>query len=331
MIKKSTTGLVERPEAILSELRFSKEKKQDRLLLVEGSTDVKVIKKYLIEKRPEVSIRVLESKEYTESDSDDLENTSAVSGKNNALNLFNKLNAQGRNVKCLLDRDWDLLTKRLQTDENIFFYDYYELENYLLEENILRKYLNVIIDSELTIEELYDLVFFELNSIQNTAKCLLKVHFLKELDVIHDFLSSDIKESVFEISKTKLAPILSRPDIPGENYLEKISYCTSDALNRLSCSHSDLDNWLDESIGFQFPIFSSPTDAFKYCIKGKDIPSIMYSVAQKIVKDNNEQIKFISALNNHAKHFLYVDWIQNDSVKFSKLISDIIDSFENAS
>lgn len=45
---------------------------------------------------------------------------------------------KGRKVICLLDRDYDFYLGEKIPDEQVRYYNYFELENYLFEEKIMK-------------------------------------------------------------------------------------------------------------------------------------------------------------------------------------------------
>lgn len=103
------------------------EPKTTRYLIVEGKTDVDAIKRYFyindIERNFEIRTGSVEEK----------------NGKKIAIEYFkaNKDNPEMK-VMCLLDRDYDFILKKEEQETNILYYDYFELESYLFDEDIIK-------------------------------------------------------------------------------------------------------------------------------------------------------------------------------------------------
>ncbi|MBZ2154956.1 hypothetical protein K1J10_09990, partial [Streptococcus australis] len=105
--------------------------KPEKVLIVEGITDKEVLDNYLYLKRIKVDFSI-RSANMIEGNS--------YSGKDWALQYYDR-NKSNQEIKVLLDRDYDYICSSQREDEGIFYYDYYELENYFFEDKILKSIL----------------------------------------------------------------------------------------------------------------------------------------------------------------------------------------------
>lgn len=102
--------------------------KPEKILIVEGDTDVIVLENYLDLKKIPVNFLI-----RTASMVDD----ERRSGKDTALEYYDK-NKDKQEIILLLDRDYDFICATERKDERIIYYDYYSLENYFFEEVVLK-------------------------------------------------------------------------------------------------------------------------------------------------------------------------------------------------
>ena len=102
--------------------------KPDKILIVEGDTDVRVLENYLDLKEIPINFLI-----RAVSMVDDDEH----SGKDAALEYYDK-NKDKQEIILLLDRDYDFICSTERKDERIIYYDYYSLENYFFEEVVLK-------------------------------------------------------------------------------------------------------------------------------------------------------------------------------------------------
>ena len=102
--------------------------KPERILIVEGDTDVIVLENYLDLKKTPINFLI-----RTASMVDDDER----SGKDTALEYYDK-NKDKQEIILLLDRDYDFICSTERNDDRIIYYDYYSLENYFFEEIVLK-------------------------------------------------------------------------------------------------------------------------------------------------------------------------------------------------
>lgn len=330
MIKKAPLGFIEKADAVITESKFSPRKKSDKLLIVEGKTDVTVLKKYLIEKKKSEAIRVIEAKEHEEKKDEDLDISSKVSGKRNALNLYRRLIEDGRDVRCLLDRDLDVIIGRHSLESDIFFYDFYELENYIIEDSIFEKYINLIIESKYEPDQVYSLINAGLMEFQVASEPYLTVELLKEYDSMRNVLSLDLKASLVKICSCKMHQVIHRSDIPGDNFLDKILQYTEHHLKECESNLEQLNSLTTKLLGLELPVFSSSFEIYKYFIKGKDIPNIVGIIARNLEKEHKDNLKYLKNVNDVINRFLILDWIINNSPKFDSLIERIIASYKIA-
>ena len=330
MIKKAPLGFIEKADAVITESKFSPRKKSDKLLIVEGKTDVTVLKKYLIEKKKSEAIRVIEAKEHEEMKDVDSENSSKVSGKRNALNLYRKLIEDGRDVRCLLDRDLDIIIGRYSLESDIFFYDFYELENYIIEDSIFEKYINLIIESKYESDRVFSLINDGLMEFQVASKPYLTVELLKEYDSIKNVLSLDLRARLVEICSCKMHQVIYRSDIPGKTFSDKIFNYTEQHLKECESNLEKLSYLTTELLEAELPIYSESLDIYKYFIKGKDIPTIVGLIARNLEKEHSKNFKYLQNVNDVINRFLIIDWIINSSTKFESLIERIIASYRIA-
>lgn len=102
--------------------------KPDKILIVEGETDVTVLENYLDLKKISINFSI-----RTASMVDD----NCRSGKDVALEYYDKYKNK-QEIILLLDRDYDFICSTERKDGRIIYYDYYSLENYFFEEVVLK-------------------------------------------------------------------------------------------------------------------------------------------------------------------------------------------------
>lgn len=105
--------------------------KPPKILIVEGHSDKECIERFYYNQNRKLKFEIRTASSLDES---------RIDGKKNALAYYhdNKLDQE---IRVLLDRDYDFILDLNENEENIYYYDYYELENYLFDEEVLEEYI----------------------------------------------------------------------------------------------------------------------------------------------------------------------------------------------
>lgn len=101
------------------------------ILLVEGKDDINVIQKIYIFANKEMpfDLRIPTS---------DSENDIHGDGKKHVFEYFD---LSTDNIICLIDRDYDFILESNKEDTRIFYYHFFELENYIFSDDVFKKFI----------------------------------------------------------------------------------------------------------------------------------------------------------------------------------------------
>lgn len=328
MIIKRGSALKEDAKAVITETRFTKRNlNNDKLLLVEGPDDIDVIRNYYLYRGREVSrvFRVIKANE------EDIEGSSKTAGKQNALNMFERLKQEQRNVICLLDRDYDFYLKEKVADSRVKYYHYYELENYLFDDSVLRIILkNVCNYPDI---EYYQKIVLLLHEIEQACKPYVLLCFLREVNYRKNILTEDQLTMVLKIINVKLTSMMEMKNLGVENPLDRITSYIETELAKVSLSTVLIQKMIDEN-DYESSVLmneKNPLSLFRYALKGKTLSNFLSHFFNYILNNNPFLNEFKSKGNlSSIPSRLKIEWIPNSSKNFEELLNTIERDFETA-
>jgi hypothetical protein len=319
---KRGSALKESAKAVITETRFTKKDlSMDKLLLLEGPNDIEVIRNFYLFNDREVTkvFRLINANE---------ENTEEVAGKRNAINYFNKLRQENRNVICLLDRDYDFYLNDTISNPRIKYYDYFELENYLFEDSLFRIVLKNVCDY-------HDINYYEemkllLHGFEESCKPYILLCFLREVNYRKKILTEEQLNKVLYIISKQPFNIMEMKHLNIDNILDKIPGYVDTELKKVGLNLELVQNMIDEN-GFDscsIMDITEPLYLFRFTIKGKTIcNSLPYFF--KYILEQNPHLNEIKSKGNLTSILarLKIEWIPSLSPNFKKLITMIEHEF----
>ncbi|QNK57323.1 DUF4435 domain-containing protein [Paenibacillus sp. PAMC21692] len=319
------SALKESAKAVVTETIFTKSFfGKDKLLLLEGPDDVEVINSYYLYKGKEVkkTFRLLKAND------EEIDGSSKVAGKRNAIKLFERLEQEKRNVICLLDRDYDFFLREKHSNPRVMYYDYYELENYLFEDTLLRIIIkNACNYSQL---EVYEEILHCLHKIEEYCKPFIQLCILREINYRSPVLSEVQLEKVLKILREKPSSMMRMQHLGIENALERISGYIDQQLSQVGLDTTSVEKII---VGYDNELSSilsstEPLYLFKYAIKGKIISNSLSEFIKYILEENPhlKKEKPKGDLSNITGR-LKVEWIPGISQEFSYLLQKIEQEF----
>ncbi|WP_214798372.1 DUF4435 domain-containing protein [Exiguobacterium sp. s50] len=321
IFKKVEHGIIEDVDAILNETLFDAKRREDNFLVVEGKDDITVLENYFSLHNSNLYIRVISANSEVDDEND-------VAGKRNALTKYSQLKEENRKAICLLDRDWDFLIDNREEDQHVYYYDFFELENYLFEDSVFKKYLTHVFEvyEDFEIGE----VFREVLEYEKAAISLYKAKLIKE----HHTKTNSLTDVEWELFKS--LGKLNHDAIMNRNYgnlknlhpFDKINAFITDKLNEIDWDYEKLDLKLCEhNIYLDYFDSQEALYAFKYFVKGKDGPRNMGYILSKL-SQKNSKCRFISSSNQASLRTLFLEWIPHYSLNFRQLVVSILNAFE---
>ena len=276
------------------------------LLIVEGKDDIDVINNYYYVMKKPVPWKVLSGKSMG----------AEVAGKKNALFYYKRFkNKFSAEVYCLIDRDYDWIIGVQETDEGIYYYDFYELENYLFEEDILRllfmKYFNCN-----TIER-YEELYGKFTDVQPMFEFLFRARLFRELhylDKVEQKLNSEEIIKYADICNPKLESILSgkHPKVSGQQYIDRITYYLKSEIEALNGT-------LNTSIVETTEPYIKPQKEIEFLQKnlsGKYLSKTIVFILENCFKENKTNRD-----SNSILYTLFNQWIPFNSKKYNELFA----------
>ena len=279
--------------------------KPEKVLIVEGITDKEVLDNYLYLKRIKVNFSI-RSANMIEGNS--------YSGKDWALQYYDR-NKSNQEIKVLLDRDYDYICSSQREDEGIFYYDYYELENYFFEDKILK---SILISNGISIDEIEKIMSFlndkdtiSLHSLLECSKLRIFRKLHKDKATTFQLNDSEIKQFADFIKNIDIRSCFPGrdPNLIGENFTDRLDCYLNNNLNSIN---STLYNQIQDFFNSNATDISYPKtliEYFRYFFKGKD--SIKF-ISDFLLNENLIQ----SNLNNvSSKNVLRIYIFQSDLYK----------------
>ena len=315
---KKGSHLLEHADAVYMEDKFSKELMEDFLLLLEGSDDILVIKKIYELKSEPMKFRLLKAND------ENIEEKTIAAGKKNALNVYDDLKSKGRNIACLLDRDYDFHLNEQRNDKYIKYYDYYELENYIFEEKILRLLIGNIYSYSNDDEFFGFLNYFK--KIEEACKPYMLLCYFREVNFRENILEEDKMNKLLKIIDKKPTSMMQMQNIEEEDKLNKIKSYIDENLKCIDLSIEKIQNLIVEC-GYDYNRIMNDNDVmfgFKFNVKGKMILNCLDVFANYIFEicpelRNKKSKGDLSNLGTRLK----LEWIPTSCNSLSRLLVDI--------
>lgn len=269
--------------------------KPERILIVEGNTDVIVLENYLdLKKIPKnFSIRAVNMVDDDER-----------SGKDAALEYYDK-NKDKQEIILLLDRDYDFICSTERNDERIIYYDYYSLENYFFEEVVLKYSL---ISNGVSKSQRDKILDFMNSDKQEILNPLIECSKLRIFRKYHKD-----KKTPFQLNDTKIiefANFIQRidikgcihgqnPNLTGSNFKDRVLTHINQSLNNIEPElYQQIQNFLT-TIPIPYP--STLMEYFKTFFNGKDslkfIDELLYR--ENLISSRNSRITSRDTLDSY--------------------------------
>lgn len=325
MLIKKGSSLEESGKAIITETKFHSGFSNAKLLLLEGPDDIEVINNYyLYTPNPgEKDFRLVKAND------EDLEDKTSRAGKKNALQMFEKLKDRGRNVICLLDRDYDFHLNEQSNDPDVLYYDYYELENYILEDSLLKVAIKNLCDYPS--HEVYEEIIVKLHEIEVSCESYMLLAILREINYRKDILTTEQLDKVLSILNVKISSIMLMNNLDSQNRVHRIDEYIEKQLTEVGLSIKRVREIIFEYEEFEFEKYfksGSPLDLFKYSIKGKTF-SNSFSELIKLILENHSDLQQYKSKGNlsNLNTRLKIEWIPSLSKDFAKLMLRIESKF----
>lgn len=309
-------SIIESIEAILAEgPNFNIDDGIDNILIVEGKDDIEVIEKhYFLKKNKDMPFRICVGEDFGEH----------VSGKKNAIKSLEKHINEYPKIICLLDRDLDFQLGLNEDNERILYYDYYELENYLFEDSILKVFLGRFY--KFTDNESYLNILDSFYRISKYYTPIAKMMLAREIcnrDAIFDDKSKFDK--IAKLSKKDLGPILSHKSqvYEGLDFLDKIYHYINQELSEVDLDLSYLEGLFEDNEAAATLISTEDFSGniFKYAIGAKQVIKSIQILMQEFI--DSQYIKEGGQIS--LERSLKKEWIPIQSEKFA----DLMDYIEN--
>lgn len=302
-------GTEEILEAVLAEGASFGFQTDEKILIVEGSDDIQVIKKYYFYQDKPLPFRVVKPEEVNE----------RISGKKTALKFYDEYNEVMPNIHCLLDRDFDFVLGLNREDSRIFYYDYYELESYLFEDKLLKILISRFYDTD---EVSYRKVLSKFNEIAKLFEhfshlCLSReIYFHEGNETVGRAIASAAKSNLFSVLED------SSQEYKGLNHIDKVKKYLNKELSIVNMELKDIHDLLEDeaiastSLTTQERVF----DFFRNFISSKYVIKSLIYLLKNYVQDppfNN------AGATNSLERDLKNEWIPTHSLLFRELMTQI--------
>lgn len=260
--------------------------KPNKILIVEGDSDKQALDSFIYLNKMEVNFSIRTAQAI------DDENRP---GKKIAIDYYEK-NKINQSIRLLIDRDYDFICSFNHEDENIFYYDFYELENYLFDEESLKRVLlanNLSLDK---IKEIQEFLFSNKSEILLPLIECSKLRIFRELHKVEKTsfqLSQDIiKNYALFVSKLDIKGCLlgRNPELVGNTFEERLNNYLKYQLDNIDSDlyitiNKELDN-----LDIKYP--DTILDFLRYFYKGKDV-----------IKFVPELLKYYGSTENYLSDF----------------------------
>lgn len=331
---KNSNGFIEQfedlkmIEYITQRNDFKKELNKTKYLIVEGKDDADIINSYLEHKgfytRKSYPFQIITPSQYKLETNDMNIQVIKIDGKQSVLDIITHTieNEKKEQFCCLIDRDLDFILERKSNLENVFYYDYYELENYLLSKDVISKILLAIKYKYKEIAELEDIsiILDRLEELDDIFKDYAFLNVLREFNYHEKIplgkrLNDDELEKIVKLSRQMHASTLHHYCI-SLNLNDSIQKLLNTTLEECSICMDDLKERYPEIENIM-----TNNSILKHLVDGKRVMD-MFLLAIKHVflnSQKNDIQDFYSRLKN--------DWIPCHSKEFNEKIKQIENYF----
>ena len=270
--------------------------KPDKILIVEGDTDVRVLENYLDLKEKTINFLIRTPR---------MEDDDKRSGKDVALEYYDE-NKNKQEIILLLDRDYDFICSTERNDDRILYYDYYSLENYFFEEKVLK--YSLISNSVPKAQRDQILDFMNSSNKQEILNPLIECSKLRIFRKYHKD-----KKTPFQLNDTKIkefANFIQRidikgcihgqnPNLTGSNFKDRVLTHINQSLNDIEPElYQQIQDFLT-TIPIPYP--STLMDYFKTFFNGKDslkfIVELLYR--ENLISSRNSRITSRDTLDSY--------------------------------
>ena len=229
----------------------------------------------------------------------------------------------------MLDRDFDFHLNEVHPDSRVKYYNYYELENYLFEDSLLKIVLkNVCNYSDMN--HYYEMIRL-LHEIEKACKPYVLLCFLREVHYRKDILTEDQLAKVLEIIKKNPSSMMQMRNLGIANELERIPGYIESELNKVGLSIEIVLELIDDNDYESSSIMgvTEPLDLFKFAITGKLVSNSL-SYFFKYILTNSSELNQIKSKGNLSSIItrLKLEWIPTLSQDLSELLKEIETEFE---
>ena len=263
-----------------------------KILIVEGENDLDVLKSFLYLNNMDVDFEIRTAQMVDKDDN---------SGKKVALTYY-KDNSNKQDIRLLIDRDYDFICSMNKDDEHIFYYDFYELENYIFEEEVLKL---ALISNGIKTEQIDKVVKFfqsgQLDFLKPLIACS-KLRIFRELHKVkkvNQLEEETIREYASFVRNIDIKGCLlgKNPKYIGDTFEERFENYLKKELNEID---SDLYNVIEKEFGNLEIVYPNTFyDFFKFYFKGKDIIKFLPDLLKvsEIIKSNLNEFSSKKLLN----------------------------------
>ena len=286
------------------------------IILVEGKDDKELIDRYYYHRNGESNpFRVAVGEDFDEK----------VNGKKMALRSFHKIKNKYSRVFMLVDRDFDFFVGEnlSSTDSDIFYYDYYELENYLFEDAILKLYFDRYFDC--VDEAQFEKLKRELKKVICILEPFSQLSFIREL-IYRDRLNIELEEEhkihIASIAAKNPSGVLQNKSNSyiGLRSKEKVEKYIDFELDKIGLNLDCLiDSMSGEEVASDLANYEDPVYFFKFLISGKSIINSL-----NIIIEHIDEITVIPKRSNGVlAETVKKEWIPLYSESYSNLLNKI--------
>lgn len=298
----------------------------DFLLLVEGKDDVATIKDYYLHNNNNLGIRCITA-------TDDIEgflDVDSVNGKKMALKRYTEIKSQGRNIICLLDRDYDFYLNEDQSKKGIIYYNFFELENHLFDDAVAKIFVKNIYNYS-CLDEYNEFIGY-LSDLSNSCKSYAKLCYFREINYKESVLNEKQLDVLLNIIKIIPGRMMQMNHIDCEDKVNRIDSYIESQLNEQGLNISQID-YLIFHLGYEIDLLQSSRknenlDIFKYAIKGKVlINSIQHFINYLYEKYPKLAIRKSEGNLSSLSVRLKLEWIPLYSNNFKNTLLSIENQF----
>lgn len=280
--------------------------KPEKILIVEGSTDKDVLENYLYLKNINVDFSIRSAKMLDED---------SCSGKDGALRYYD-INKNSQEIIVLLDRDYDFICSSQREDERILYYDYYELENYFFEDNILK---SVLIYNNISIDKVEKIMSFFSSKNTKFLLPLLECSKLRIFRKLHKDNATSFQLDENEIKQfadfiksidIRACFLMRNPNLIGNSFSECLNFYLDKKLTTINSSlYKQIQDFFN-SYPHEITYPETLIEFFRYFFKGKDSIKFISDLLfyEKLIESN---LNYVSSKNLLKTYIFQSDLYKN--------------------